>query len=122
MGKDTNDVVSHKHCGFQGRAGGRIVMMEPAVVAPKFWSFSLHIFYQASQNIKVKVRVDHSARRNKFTVNNPLHVEENNGHALQRTPDVPHLFSLLEIVDSSTTMIVALFLDHNCKTNFRHPS
>jgi hypothetical protein len=28
----------------------------------------------------------------------------------------------LEIVDSSTTMIVALFLDHNCKTNFRHPS
>jgi hypothetical protein len=47
-------------------------MKEPVVVAPKFLSFSPHIFSQASQNITLKDRVDHSVRRNKFTVNNPL--------------------------------------------------
>jgi hypothetical protein len=46
------------------------------VVVPKFWSFSLHIFSQASQNVTVKVGVDCSVRRNKFTVNNPLHIEK----------------------------------------------
>jgi hypothetical protein len=30
-------------------------------------------------------------------------------------------FFLLVIVGSSTATIVALFLDHNCKSNFRHP-
>jgi hypothetical protein len=63
--------------------GGRIVVMkEPAVVAPKFWSFSLHIFDQASQNDTVKVRIDRSVTRNKFTVNNALHIEKKNEHAL----------------------------------------
>jgi hypothetical protein len=52
-------------------------MKEPVVVAPKFWSFSSHIFSQASQNFPVKVRVDRSVRRrNKFTVNNLLHVKK----------------------------------------------
>jgi hypothetical protein len=59
-----------------------VVKKEPVVVAPKFWSFSSHIFSQASQNVAVKVRVDHSVRRNKFTVNNPHHVEKNNENAL----------------------------------------
>jgi hypothetical protein len=56
------------------------VMKERVMVAPKFWFFSSHIFSQASQNVtvRVKVRVDRSVRRNKFTVNNPIHVEENN--------------------------------------------
>jgi hypothetical protein len=49
-----------------------VVMKEPVVVVPKFWSFFFpHIFYPTSQNITVKV--DHSVRRNNFTVNNPLH-------------------------------------------------
>jgi hypothetical protein len=52
------------------------MMKNPVVVAPKFWSFSSHIFSQASQNFTVKVRVDHSVRRNKFAVNNPLHVKK----------------------------------------------
>jgi hypothetical protein len=55
---------------------------EPGVVAPKFLSFSLHIFSQAPQNITVEVRVDSSVRRNKFTVNNPIHVEKHSEHAL----------------------------------------
>jgi hypothetical protein len=38
--------------------------------------FSSHIFSQASQNVTVKVRVDRSVRRNKFMVNNPLHVKK----------------------------------------------
>jgi hypothetical protein len=77
MGNDNHVVVSPKLCGFQGRVGGHVVMMkEPAVVAPKFWSFSMHIFSQASQNITVKVRIDCSVRRNKFTVNNPLQVKK----------------------------------------------
>jgi hypothetical protein len=33
-------LVSHKLCGFQGHVGKCIVMMEPAVVAPKLRSFS----------------------------------------------------------------------------------
>jgi hypothetical protein len=60
-------------------------MKEPVVVVPEFWSLSSHIFSQASQNITVKVRVDCSVRRNKFTVNNPLHIEKetkNNEHPL----------------------------------------
>jgi hypothetical protein len=32
-----------------------------------------------------------------------------------------HTSLLLVIVSSSTTMIVALFLDHNHKSNFHHP-
>jgi hypothetical protein len=63
--------------------GASVVMMkEPVVDAPKFRSFSSHIFSQASQNITLKVRVDRGVRRNKFTANNPLHVEKNNEHAL----------------------------------------
>jgi hypothetical protein len=75
-----NSVVFRDVC-----AGGRVVVMkEPVVVAPKFRSFSSHIFSQASQNVTVKVRVDchFTRRRNKFTVNNPLHVAKNNKHAL----------------------------------------
>jgi hypothetical protein len=63
--------------------GGRVVMTkEPVVVAPKFRSFSSPILSQASQNVTVKVRVDCSVRRNKLTVNSPLHVEKNNEHVL----------------------------------------
>jgi hypothetical protein len=81
MGNDNHVVVSHKLCGFQGCVGRRLVVMkEPIVVVPKFRSFLSHIFSQVSQNITVKVRVDHSVRRNKFTVNKPLH--ENKTHVL----------------------------------------
>jgi hypothetical protein len=79
---NNNHVVSHKLYAFYGRVAGHIMMKEPIVVAPKFWSFSSHIFSQAPQNVTVKVGVDHSVRRNKFTVNNPLHFEKNNEHAL----------------------------------------
>jgi hypothetical protein len=80
MGND-NPVVSHKPCGFQGHVGGHLVVMkEPVVVAPKFWSFLAHIFSQVFQNITVKVRNDHGVRRNKFAMNNPFHVEKNNEH------------------------------------------
>jgi hypothetical protein len=83
MGNDNHVVASHKLCGFQGHMGWHVVMMkESVVVAPKFWSFLSHIFSQASQNFTVKVTVDCSVRKNKFTVNNPLHVEKNNEHAL----------------------------------------
>jgi hypothetical protein len=61
-------------------------------VAPKFRSFLSHTSSQASQNVTEKVRVDHSVRRNKFTVNNPLHVEKNNKHALCWTLDLSRLF------------------------------
>jgi hypothetical protein len=61
------------NCGFQGCVGGLIVVMkEPVVVAPKFRSFSLHIFSQASQKVTVKVRVEHSVRRNKFRLTIPF--------------------------------------------------
>jgi hypothetical protein len=40
-----------------------VVMKEPVVVAPKFLSFSLHIFSQASQNVIIEVRADRSVRR-----------------------------------------------------------
>jgi hypothetical protein len=77
MRNDNYVVVSHKLCGFQGHVGGRVVVMkEPDVVEPKFRSFLLQIFSQASQLITVKIRVDHSVRKNKFTVNNPLHFEK----------------------------------------------
>jgi hypothetical protein len=81
IGNDNRVVLSHKLCGFQGRVGWHVVMKEPVVVAPKCQSFSLHIFSQESQKFTVIVRVDRSVRRNKFTVNNPLHVE-NTEHAL----------------------------------------
>jgi hypothetical protein len=49
MGND-NLVVSHKLCGFEGRVGGRVVVMKGrVVVAPKFWYFSSHIFSEVSQ-------------------------------------------------------------------------
>jgi hypothetical protein len=51
-------------------------MKEPVVVSPKFQSFSSHIFSQASENARLKVRVDRSVRKNNLTMNNPLHVEK----------------------------------------------
>jgi hypothetical protein len=45
MENNNHVVVSHKLCGFQGRVGGRIVVMkEPVVVAPKFQCFFHHTF------------------------------------------------------------------------------
>jgi hypothetical protein len=84
MGDDSHVVFSHKLCCFQGRVSGRVfVMNEQVVVAPKFRSFSSHTFSEAPQNVTVKVRVDRSVRRNKSTVNSPLHVEKkNNEHVL----------------------------------------
>jgi hypothetical protein len=49
-------------------------MKEAVVVVLKFQSFSWHIFSQASQKATVKIRVDRRVKRNKFTVNNPIHV------------------------------------------------
>jgi hypothetical protein len=81
MGNDNQVVVSHKVFGFQGRVVGHIVVMEPVVVVPKFQFFSAHFLSSISKHT-VKVRVDRSVRRNKFMVNNPFNVEENNQHAL----------------------------------------
>jgi hypothetical protein len=85
--------------------------------APKFRSFSSHIFFQASQNITVNVRVDRSVRRNKFTVNSPLHIKKTMS-MLNSWPAT--CFLLLVIVGSSPVTIVALFLNRNSKSNFRH--
>jgi hypothetical protein len=87
MGNDKHVVVSHKLCGFQGCVGGHVVVMkEPVEVAPKFQPFSLHIFSQASHNITVKVRVDRGVRRNKFTVNNPLHGQKKKQNKTKKKP------------------------------------
>jgi hypothetical protein len=68
--------------------------MEPIVVAPKFRSLPSHIFSLAYQNVtvRVKVRVDRSVRRNKFTMTIPFMSKKNNGHALCWTLDLPRLF------------------------------
>jgi hypothetical protein len=75
MGKDNHLVVSHKSVVFRN-VGGHVLVKKLAVVAPQSWSFLLHILSQASQNVTVMVRVDRSVKRNKFSVNNPLHVEK----------------------------------------------
>jgi hypothetical protein len=123
VGND-DPVVSHKLCGFQGHVGRHVVVMkEPVVVAPKFQSFSSHIFSQVSQNImaRVQVRVDRSVRRNKFMVNNPLNIKKKQWACALLNTVSAMPFLLLVIVDSSTAMIVALLLDHNRKSNFHHP-
>jgi hypothetical protein len=95
-------------------------MKKPVVVAQKFPSFSSHIFSQAPQNVTVKVRVDCSVRRNKYMVNNPLHVKKKACSLLNPGPAMPFFFLLLVIVGSSTATTAALFLDHNHKSNFPH--
>jgi hypothetical protein len=70
------------------------MMKEPDVVAPMFQSFSLYIFSQASQNVTVKVRADHGVRRNKFTVNNPLHVIKTRGMLFVELPTCRAFFAL----------------------------
>jgi hypothetical protein len=55
--------------------------------------------------------------------NNPLHVKKKKKQlacSLLNSRPVPS-FLLMVIVGSSTVTIVALFLDHDCKSNFRHP-
>jgi hypothetical protein len=50
MGNDNCVGVSHKLCGFQGRVGRCVVMMqEPIVVAPKFWFFVTHFLSSISK-------------------------------------------------------------------------
>jgi hypothetical protein len=121
MGNDNHVVVSNKLCGFQGHVDGRIVMMEPVVVVPKFQFLSSHILSQAYQNITVKVRVDHSVRKNKFTVDNPLYIEKKKMCMLSVKIWTCCPISLLVIVGSCTAMIAALFLHHNHKSRFCHP-
>jgi hypothetical protein len=78
-----NHVVSHKLRGFHGRVGGGdVVMKVPVIVTPKFRSSSSYIFSYGPQNFTVKVRVDCSVRKNKFMVNNRLHVEKINENSL----------------------------------------
>jgi hypothetical protein len=113
-------VVGHKVCCFQGCLGRHIVMMkEPVVVAPKFQSFSSHTFSQVSQNIRVfvKFRVDHCVRRNKFSVKKTIKTMSMLSVELWTC----YTFLLLATVGSSTVMIVPLFMDHNCKSNFCRP-
>jgi hypothetical protein len=98
-----------------------VVTKEPVVVAPKLQSLSPHIFSQASQNITVTVRVNCRVRKNKFTVNNPLHIKKKTISMLFVELGLAIPFLLLVIVGSSTLTIVALFLDHNHKLNFHHP-
>jgi hypothetical protein len=59
-----------------------MLFVTKSVDAPKFRSLSLHISSQASQNVAVKARADHSVKRNKFMMNTPLLVEKNNEHPL----------------------------------------
>jgi hypothetical protein len=107
-------------------------MKEPVVVAPKFQSFSSHIFSQASQNVTVEVRVGRSVRTNKFTANSPLHVEKTMGMLFVELRTCCPFLLLVIVVSStativalflvsSTATIVALFLDHNRKSNFHDP-
>jgi hypothetical protein len=50
---NNNHVVSHNFSGFQGHVGRHVVMMkEPVVVAPKFWSLLLS-FTEAVTTITV---------------------------------------------------------------------
>jgi hypothetical protein len=118
---NNNHVVSHKLCGFQGCVSRCIAVMEPVVVAPKFRSFSSHLFSQASQNITVKVRVDCSVRRTKFTVNNHLHIGKKQWACSLLNPGPAVTFLLLVIAGCSTATFVAFFLN-NCKSNFCYPS
>jgi hypothetical protein len=109
--------------GFQGRVARRVVLMkEPVAVAPKFLSFSSQIFSQAFRNVtvRVKVRVDRSVRRTKFTVNIPFMLKKTMSMLFVELRTATPLL-LLVIVGSSTAKIVALFLDHNQKSSFRHP-
>jgi hypothetical protein len=77
MGNDNHFSVRYKLCGSKGHVGRRVVLMkEQVMVAPEFQSFSSHIFSQVSQNITVKVIVDHNVRRKKFAVNDPLYIEK----------------------------------------------
>jgi hypothetical protein len=77
--------------------------MEPVVVMPQFWPLSSHTFYQAFQNVTVKVTSRKAVRM--------LFVDS--GCA---TP-----FLLLVIVGCPAAIIVVLFLDHNRKSNFHCP-
>jgi hypothetical protein len=103
--------------GFQGRVHRWVVVIkEPVVFAPQLPSFSSHFFSQASQSITVKVRVVHSVRRNKF----PFTLKKRWTCSLLNSGPTA-LLLLFVNVGSSTATVVALFLDHNRKSNFRHP-
>jgi hypothetical protein len=87
----------------------------------QFQSFSSHIFSQASQNITVKVRVVHSVMRNKFAVNIPVTSKRKQGACSLLNSGAASSFLLLVIMGSSTETTVALFLEHNHKSNFHQP-
>jgi hypothetical protein len=77
MGNDDNHVVVSHKLWFSGTCWRARCRDDGASCGcAKVPVVSSHIFSQASRNVTVKVRVDRSVRRNKFTVNNPLHVEE----------------------------------------------
>jgi hypothetical protein len=53
-----------------------VVVKEPVVIVPKFGLFCHTFSLKHLKTSESKSRVDHSVRRNKFTVNNPLHVKK----------------------------------------------
>jgi hypothetical protein len=98
--------------------GGRVVVIkEPVVVVPMFWSFSLLNCVQEPQNVTVGVRVDRSVRRDKFTVSIPFHVQETMRMLFD---ELQTCRTFLDPGDCGLfhSTIVALPLHHNCKCNF----
>jgi hypothetical protein len=73
-------------CGMAFRAA--VVLLLMSSMSSKCVPLNIYLREQKKsqwgldKNVTVKVRVNHSVRRNKFTVNNPLHFEKNDEHAL----------------------------------------
>jgi hypothetical protein len=63
--------------------GCRVVVMQQAVLlSPKFGAKSSRIYTQSPYNITVVCGIDCLVCQDELFLNNPIYVEENDGHAL----------------------------------------
>jgi hypothetical protein len=85
-----------KFPGEKGSVRWCVVMMQqPVLLSPNFGAKSLHIFMQSPYNVTFVRGIDCLAYQDKFFVNNPLDVKENDEHDFEFALHLSCLFSVL---------------------------
>jgi hypothetical protein len=86
-----------------------VVIEQPGLLLPKFRVRSLNIFTQSLYNITIVYGIDCLVYQNKFVVNDPLDVKENDKNALDFSLHLPCHFQSVSLGFSIQTPMYAIW-------------
>jgi hypothetical protein len=92
MGYDSHVVLGQKFPSEKGNVRWcTIVVQQPLLLWPKFGAKSLHNFTQSLYNVTAVRRIGCLACQDKFFVNSPLNLKENDEHSLNFALQLSHM-------------------------------